>query len=72
MDKLEIGSKIVKGVISKLIKMAVKKKFGYEVDVRIEELNAVIIDGKAHIHLNADAQMSKDELMKAIKTAGLD
>ncbi len=71
MDELKIGSKFLKSVISKAIKLAVRKKYGYEIDIRIEELNAVIIDGKAHIHLNADADMNKDELTKILKSTGL-
>ncbi len=71
MDELKIGSKFMKSVISKVIRMAVRKKYGYEIDIRIEELNAVIIDGKAHIHLNADADMNKDELTKILKSTGL-
>lgn len=71
MDEIKIGSKLMKMIISKLLKQAVKSKFGYNADIRIEELNAALIDGKAHIHINADADMEKDELMKLLKGAGL-
>lgn len=72
MDEMKINSKFMRTVVSKLIKMALKKKLGYEVDVKIEELNATVIDGKAHVHLNADAELEKNELTKILKTVGLD
>jgi hypothetical protein len=72
MDEMKIGSNLMKSVISKLINKVLMKKFGYNIDIRIEEINASIIDGKAHIRLNADAEMSKDKLVKILKAAGLD
>lgn len=71
MDEMKIGSNLMKKLIAKLIKMAVKNKLGYEVDIQLSELHATIIDGQAHIHLNADAEISKDELIKIIKKTGL-
>lgn len=72
MDEIKIGSKLMKMIISHLLKRTVKTKFGYDTDIHIEELNAVLIDGKAHIHINIDADMEKDELVKILKKAGLD
>lgn len=71
MDEMKIGSNLMKKLIAKLIKMTVKNKLGYEVDIQLSELHATFIDGQAHIHLNADAEMSKDELIKIIKKTGL-
>lgn len=72
MDELKIGSKLMKMILSRVLKRVVKTKFGYDADIRIEELNAVFTDGKAHIHINADADMEKEELMKLLKGAGVD
>lgn len=68
---MKIGSKLMTRVISKLVKMAIRSKLGYDVDIQLNELTATIIDGTAHVHLNADAEMSKDEFLKVIKNAGL-
>lgn len=71
MDIMKIGSNLMKGVIAKLLKKVLKNKLGYEIDIILDEFEATITDGKAHIHLNIDADMSKEELMKLIKNAGL-
>ena len=69
---MKIGSKFMKQVISKLVKMALKKKLGYDVDIQLNELHVTVINGKAHMHLNADAELKKEELTKILKTVGLD
>lgn len=71
MDEMKIGSKLMKNLIAKLVKRAVKKKVGYEVDIQLNELTATVTDGTAHIHLSVDAEMGKDEFAKILKTVGL-
>lgn len=71
MDEMKIGSKFTRTILSKLIKMLLKKKIGYDIDVQLNEFTATIIDGKAQVHINADAELEKDELIKMLKSAGL-
>ena len=47
-----------------LVKREVKKKAGYEVDIQLNEFTATVTDGTAHVHLNVDAELGKDELTK--------
>lgn len=68
---MKIGSKFTRTILSKLIKMLLKKKIGYDIDVQLNEFTATIIDGKAQVHINADAELEKDELIKMLKSAGL-
>lgn len=69
---MKIGSKFTRTVISKLICMLLRKKLGYNIDIQLNEMAATIIDGKAHVHLNADVELEKDELVKILKNVGLD
>lgn len=71
MDEMNIVSKFTRGMLSKLVKMMLHKKLGYDVDILLNEVNIKVIDGKAHIHLSADAEIEKDELMKVLKNVGL-
>lgn len=71
MDEVKIVSKFTRSVISKLIKAMLHKKLGYNVDIRLNEVNATVTDGKTHVHLDVDAELDKDELMKILKTIGL-
>ncbi len=71
MDEMKIGSKFTTSIVSKLVNMAIRKKFGYEVELKLNEINATVIDGKTHVHLDVDAELDKEELMKILKSVGL-
>lgn len=71
MDEMKIGSKFTTGIISKLVSMVIRKKLGYDVQLKLNEVNATVIDGKTHVHLDVDAELSKEELNKIIASIGL-
>lgn len=71
MDEMKIGSKFTTSIISKLIGMVIRKKFGYDVKLNLNEVNTTIVDGKTHVHLDVDAELEKGELMKILKSIGL-
>lgn len=71
MDEMRIVSKFTRGIISKAVKMVVHKKMGYDVDIQLNELTTTITDGKAHLHLDIDADLERDELIKILKSIGL-
>lgn len=71
MDEMKIGSKFTTGIISKLVSMVIRKKFGYEVELKLNEVNATVINGKTHVHLDVDAELDKEELMKILTSIGL-
>lgn len=48
---MKIGSKFTTGILSKLIAMLIRKKFGYDVDLKLNEVNATVIDGKTQVPL---------------------
>lgn len=66
MDKLEVNSGLMKGIIAKLIKKAIKNKLGNDMDIKLSELNVVIEDGKAMIHLNADVETNVKDIIKMV------
>ncbi len=68
---MKIGSKFTTGIISKLASGAIRKKFGYDVKLNLNEVNVTVADGKTHIRLDVDADLNKDELMKILKSVGL-
>ncbi len=71
MDEMKIGSKFTTGIISKLISMVIRKKFGYDIQLNLNEVNATIVDGKTHVHLDVDAELTKEELTKILTSIGL-
>lgn len=72
MDELKINSKFMRGIVGKLIGVAIKKKLGCKVHVNLNDLNVTVIDGQAHLHLNVDADMDKQTLTKLVRGIGID
>ena len=74
MDEMLINlkSKFMRKVVSKLLSKSIKSKTGYEIDVQFDELNASFEDGEITVKANLEVKMSKDEFMKILKSQGLD
>ena len=66
--KLNLSSKLMRGIVTKLISKAVYKKTGYKIEIELNNINVEVTNGKAHIHVNADAEIDNDELMKIVRT----
>lgn len=71
MDEMKIGSKFTTNIISKLVGMTIRKKFGYDVSLKLNEVCTTIIDGEMHIHLDLDVDVDKDELIRILKIIDL-
>ena len=74
MDELKIGNvSWIKWIISKVIKTELNKQLGVKADIKLNKVDVVFDEGKAHFHLDVDADMTKHELMKHIvKKLGVD
>lgn len=70
--KLNLSTKWMKGIVTKLISKLIYKKCGYHVDIQLNEIGIEVISGKAYIHLDVDAEVDNAELMKIVKSIGLD
>lgn len=72
MDEMKITSKFTTSIISKLVKVMVKKKTGFDIDIQLNGIRTTITEeGKTHVHLDVDAELNKDELGKILKEIGL-
>ena len=71
MDEMRIGSKFITGIISKLLVTVVKQKLGYNIDLKLNAVNATVGDEKAHVHLDIDAEVSNEEIMRILSGVGL-
>ena len=54
-----------------MVVYGIRKKFGYDVKLNLNEVKATVVDGKTHVHLDIDADLEKDELTKILKSIGL-
>lgn len=74
MDELKIGlsTKLMRGIVSKLISKLIQKKLGYKVDIQLNGVEVEMKEEKIHLHLNVDADLNKDDFVEIIKSIGLD
>lgn len=53
------------------VKKVLRTKLGCEVDIQLNEFRTTVIDDKTHVHLDLDADLTKEELNKLLKTIGI-
>lgn len=71
MDEMRITSVFTRGIVSKILRKVIRKKTGYEVDIQLNDVTTTIQNGKTHLHVDIDAELDKDELIKILKNVGL-
>ena len=71
MDGMLIKSKFTRAIASTLLKKVVKKKFGYDADIILNELTITIDDGGAHAHVSADVNLEKEDFVKILQNVDL-
>lgn len=68
---MKLESKWTRGIASLFIRKALRNKFGYDVDVQLNHFRTTVLEDKAHVHLDVDLELSKEQLDKLIKSIGL-
>lgn len=67
MDVLKIKTKFIQNILSKIIETLIHKKTGYKIKIQLKDIGMTITENNAHISLNAEADMSINELKKITK-----
>lgn len=70
--KLKLSTKFMRNIVSKLISKAIYKKFGYKVNIQLNDLDIRVIDGETSINTNVEVKVNSDEFMKVMKSIGMD
>ena len=70
--KLKLSTKFMRNMVSKLIAKAIYKKYGYKVDIQLNDLDVSIINGETSISTNVEVKLDNGEFTKIIKSIGLD
>lgn len=71
MDELIIMSGFMKTVVSKGIQKFLKKKASLNASVKLNGMKVSVNDDTAHVHLDIEADLQKDELAVILATVGL-
>ena len=74
MDELnlKLSTKMMKGVIAKLLSKIISDKLGCKLNIRLEQVDVVMTDGKMNLHTELNADMATDEFVKLLKSVGAD
>ena len=64
--KMNLGSKFMRKIAAKIIKSMVKKHFGVEIKIDLEELNVKYNNGDVILKTNVELQMDRYEFKKLI------
>lgn len=67
MDELNIVTGFTRTIISKMLRKFLQKKIGTDVDVKLNTIKVNMVEDKAYVHLDIEAELIKGELMKLIK-----
>lgn len=70
--KVKLSTKLMRNLVSKLIARAIRKKYGYEVNIQLNELDISVVDGETKILTNVELTMESDEFKKIMKNIGAD
>ena len=70
IDEMKIGTGFMKGMVSKILNLTLKRKLGYDIGIRLNDFNVKVTEERAHVHLNIDADMTQEELTKILAAIG--
>ena len=73
MDELRLvlSTKFMRGIITKMLRKAIFKKTGYEIDIQINKIEVETYNGKINLHVDANAEVNSEDLVDIIKSNGL-
>lgn len=65
--KLNLSTKIMRGLVASLVSKAIRKKLGYDIEIQLNELAATVVNGQAQLHISVDAKLDNNELKKILE-----
>lgn len=65
--KLNLSTKIMRGLVASMVSKAIRKKLGYDIEIQLNELAATVVNGQAQLHISVDAKLDNNELKKILE-----
>ena len=69
--KLKLSTRFTRKMVSKMISRSIRKKYGYKIDIHLEDLDIESLDGETNVKANVELRIDNDELIKILQKAGL-
>lgn len=66
--KMNLRTKIMRGIVSKFVSKWMSGKFGFDVNLYINKIEIETINGKVCIRADIDAELEQKDLVDVIKT----
>lgn len=66
--KLKLSTIFMRNFVAKMISDTIYKKYGYLVEVHINQLNIETVDGKLNLHADVEASTETTEITNIIKS----
>lgn len=70
--KVKLSTRFMRNIVSKLLSKLIYKKFGYKIDIRINELDIRMIDGDTNVSTHVELKLNNKEFNKIVHDVGLD
>ena len=70
--KLNLGSKFMRKMVSKIIAKMIYKKTGYKVSINLDELNVSYVDGDIVIKTDVELKIDSKEFKKILNKVDVD
>ena len=68
MLMMKLSTKFMKGIVAKIITRKIYKKFGYKIDIQLNDVQIDMINGDIKLHIDADGKMNKTEFDRLMET----
>lgn len=70
--KLKLSTKFMRNIVSKLVAKFIYKKTGCKVDIQINDLDVLVLNGDTTVKLNVEAKLKSEDFNKIMKSIDLD
>lgn len=68
MDVIKIVSKVAKDILNMFLSKIIKRKTGYEIDIKFDDLTFETVNGRVYLDARINAEMDGDEFERMMKS----
>lgn len=70
--KLKLSTRFMKSIASKLLAKFIYKKTGCKVDIQLNDLDVLVLNGDTTVKVNVEAKLKSEDFNKIMKSIDLD
>lgn len=66
MDELKIETALGKKVVGTMLEKSIAKKYGVDLEVKVNNVNATMIDGEAYVHIDMEGKLDANRIFEML------